>query len=442
MKQRDLVREPLRVAAVGTFILLAGALFHHSDLLQTSLAGAPEPAFDLTQSWGYLVLAPLCRLLDMLTLLDPSQHLELWACIGLLWIAGPLALRWPARWREPVDWARAHKRLLSIAVAIFVIYTAGGLLPRTMEALAVSDPDLIKVDFHSHTQASHDGRPHFSAEDSRAWHRAAGFDAAYISDHGDWKGVDEALKNNPALAGQGTVLLEAREFSMGDAHVIGLGDRELYKFALANGHFDAREATKRYQSTGTWPVMIFTIPGAVGDLADYAVTGLAPYSAVEISDGAPRGLAQGRRDRKALMRLAVQYDLSLIASSNNHGWGRTAPAWTVLSIPGWRRMTPAALSAALQRCLADDGRRATVVVERRPPAPISAWYGPPLILPQLAAYLLTTLTMRERFVWILYLWIGAALLTPKLRILRFPWRAGAPQVADEAGAIASASVPE
>jgi hypothetical protein len=414
---------PLRIAVLGTLALLVSALFPHTELRLINPGSSTDPEFDLVQGWAYLVLAPVCTVIDMLTLLSPWQHFQLWVGIAAIWVAGRWAARLTGRVTGPVDRARARRHFLATVFAGFAIYAVGFLAPRPTESLVVSAPDLVKVDFHSHTQFSHDGRPYFNAEASRDWHREAGFDAAYISDHNDWKGVDEGLKNNPALAGQGTVLLEAREFWLGAAHVIGLGDRELYQFALKDDHFDAAKATKRYAATGVWPVMIFTMPGVVTDLEDYANTGLAPYSALEINDGAPRGLEQGWRDRNWLQRLSQKYDLSLVTSSNNHGWGRTAPAWTLIPIPGWRKMTPAELSTACLRQLADRGRDATYVVERLPPAPAGAWYAPVLLVPTLASFLLTTLTTPERLVWLLYLWIGAAPFAPELRTI--PWRTGA-----------------
>ena len=49
-----------------------------------------------------------------------------------------------------------------------------------MARLRVGDPDVLVVDFHSHTEASHDGRRGFTDADDRAWHHDAGFDAREI----------------------------------------------------------------------------------------------------------------------------------------------------------------------------------------------------------------------------------------------------------------------
>ena len=71
--------------------------------------------------------------------------------------------------------------------------------------------------------------------------------------------------------------------------------------------------------------------------------------AVEANDASPRGLRQSKRDRAQILALADSLDLALVAGSNNHGWGRTAAAWTLIRIPGWQRMSPASLETAIER---------------------------------------------------------------------------------------------
>ena len=60
-------------------------------------------------------------------------------------------------------------------------------------------------------------------------------------------------------------------------------------------------------------------------------------------------------------------DLAVVAGANLHGWGRTAVAWSVMEVPGWRDMTPAQLGEAIEAGLHRDRRAAAVVVERRMP---------------------------------------------------------------------------
>src|SRR5439155_1338157 len=95
----------------------------------------------------------------------------------------------------------------------------------------------------------------------------------------------------------------------------------------------------------TSPVLIETIPG---DLHKLLTPGVPLLSAIEIVDGSPRGLSQGRRDRRRIVQVADSLNLALVVGSDNHGWGRTAPGWTLLRIAGWRGMVTDTLSRRIE----------------------------------------------------------------------------------------------
>src|SRR5258707_14805612 len=92
-----------------------------------------------------------------------------------------------------------------------ILYVCADVLPRPMAKLVVTDPNTVDADFHSHTNFSGDARKGFSPEENRAWHRHAGFNVAFISDHRSFGGAEAALHANPARAGDRTVLLSAYE---------------------------------------------------------------------------------------------------------------------------------------------------------------------------------------------------------------------------------------
>ena len=85
---------------------------------------------------------------------------------------------------------------------------------------------------------------------------------------------------------------------------------------------------------------------------------------IELSDASPHGLDQVRRERAALLEIAGDRNLAVVAASNTHGWTSTPVAWSLLRIPGWRDLTPAALDLKIQQLLRQEGRRAVRVVER------------------------------------------------------------------------------
>jgi hypothetical protein len=212
-------------------------------------------------------------------------------------------------------------------VGVAAVYAIGALVPRPMAALTLSELDVLAVDVHSHTDSSHDGRRGWDPEHVRDWHRAAGYDVAYISD--------------------------------------------LERVTPARG------------------------PGTPG------------VRAIEIVDGAPRGLTQTRGDRSRIVRLADSLDLALVAGSNNHGWGRTAPGWTLLRIDNWRSAAPDQLAQAIETTLRG-GRGATRVVERR----VAEAGRNPLLLaltvPAVGWRMLTTLSGDQRVMWVVWAWALAA----------------------------------
>ena len=150
----------------------------------------------------------------------------------------------------------------------FALYAGAALIPRPMAALRLSDPDLLAVDFHSHTHHSHDGRTGFTSAHSRAWHEAAGFAAAYLTDHYNWLGVDDALPRNPVRAGERTVLLSGMEVRMSGRHVNILGDRGRYIFALDSSwhHLDPDSMAQSGAESVQPPTIIYTIPAPLGPL--------------------------------------------------------------------------------------------------------------------------------------------------------------------------------
>jgi hypothetical protein len=118
------------------------------------------------------------------------------------------------------------------------------------------------------------------------------------------------------------------------------------------------------------PILLLSLPGNIGRIPAGETDGPVRIAGIEAMDGSPRGMAQSARDQDAIIALAEERHLAMVSASDNHGWGRTAPAWSVLRIPGWRYMTPAALDIAIRLTIISQGTRAVKVLARRTaPAP-------------------------------------------------------------------------
>lgn len=376
--------------------------------------GMPATDVALHLPGAYLALAPLASLLDTLSILTVRQHVAFGASLilGVLLIARP----WRNRERRAGRGSptQRHVRAAGRVVAVVAVtlamlatfYAAASVLPRPMASLRLAPEAAsrtVVVDFHSHTDASHDGRRGFTAEANRAWHRAAGFDAAYITDHNRLAAARSVMRRDPAR-GRDVVMLAGVEYSPDGEHVISLG-------------VDGRVT----RSDGAAPVVIHTIPeplariharggGAVG----------AGVAAIELADACPRGLEQAAVDRGRILRLADSLDLAVVSASNNHGWGRTAAAWSLVDIPGWRALRPIALDSAIQATILRSRRHAVRVV-LRPPVPGSqSPVGLGLTLPAVAWTTIATLPARGRLV--AALWLGVLLVLPA--IARYVRRSG------------------
>ncbi len=387
---------PLWTPLAVTLIIAFTAFFATSPLRGIG-GGAPVPAA-LRLSPLYIVLGPWCDVLDALSLMSIRQHIAFLATLlggYILW----RSLQWN-RNRRSFGVSRELAGIAGFLAVLVAIYAIGALLPRPMASLRLLRPDALAVDFHSHTRASWDGRRNFSPESNRSWHRDAGFDAVYISDHGTLSGVIEGETLNPALSGEGTVILPAVEVRCGGQHVVILGA------TIHEGSPDCASPTIPASvgaSPGQWNeegmITLLTIP------ARFSVDRPIPRSqAIEIADAAPRALDQMERDGALIRRIARTDDLALVASSNNHGWGRTAAAWSILEIDHWRTLTPGELDAAIRTRIATVRGKSVYVVERRrltPPSSTQALMG---TVPAVGWRLLTTLSPEERLSWIVWAW--------------------------------------
>jgi hypothetical protein len=281
-----------------------------------------------------------------------------------------------------------------------------------MASIALVDRDLIAIDFHSHTEASHDGRSGFNAERNREWHASAGFDVAYVTDHQTFDGALSGARRNPALSGDGSVLLPGVELRDGDQHPILIGvDPKRMRITSPDWESAAVEA----DGGPAPPILLLSLPGNIDRIPVDETNGPVHLAAIEAVDGSPRGMAQSAHERRAILSLAGQMHLAVISASDNHGWGRTAPAWSVMRIRGWRGMTPSELDIAIRRTIIDEGPRAVDVIERRTaPAPtnqVETAAGGIMV----AITMMRTMSVPERVSWIGWSW-GLCFLS--LRIAR------------------------
>jgi hypothetical protein len=416
------------IAMVTTALVLVTAPFRVAPIRDSATLGAVEEA-SLTHSPGYLAGAPFFDALDTLSLLTVGQHVALL----LTAFAAYAAWRIVHRRRKAASGAGSaarvsrHPALREVAfaplllLALLALYAVNAVVRRPMAALELRDLDVIAVDVHSHTKYSHDGRSRWDAEDVREWHASSGFNAAYVTDHRNYRGAEEGVANNPAAAGQGTVLLSGLEVVYRGERVNVLSAGRVYRGLTTPNLWDIDTTALAMASlvTRREPVIVQTFPGSFDRITPAQGPGTPGARAIELVDGAPRGLSQTRRERHRIVRLADSLNLALVAGSNNHGWGRTAPGWTLFRIPGWRGMAPDQLAMTLESAIREGGRRSSRVVERR----VAEANHPALLaltVPLVTWRMLTTLSTDQRVMWIVWAW-ALALAWWWLRPRFAPW---------------------
>ena len=416
------ILERLRALPWATLVIVAMLALSAAfplDPLRDVAGGGPVTEATLHRPAAYLLLAPISNLLDTVTLLSVRQHVALIVTLVLGWIA------WWWWTRRAVDAEVAAGRLavrvvarIGIALVLLVgLYAAALVVPRPMAGIETVGQAILVVDFHAHTRYSHDGRPGWTPEDVRDWHRDAGFDVAYISDHRTFEGAREGWANNPSPAGQGTVLLPAIEVVWRGEHVNVLDADRMYRGILDAPLRDVDDEALRLASLvpGTEPVLIQTIPGDLAKVRAASGPATPGVRAIEIVDGSPRGLTQGRLERARILDIADSANIALVAGSDNHGWGYAAPAWTLLILPGWRAASPDQLSQGIAQIVRLGGRGATKVVERYVADTDDAVLVP-FTVPVVAWGMFRTLSLDERVVW--FAWLAAVALLWRVRGMR------------------------
>jgi hypothetical protein len=338
--------------------------------------------------------------MDVLGCLGFTEQVAVAVTIVLLFAAWRFGTRRGAG--KSQTWLRTELIVWALFAGVAAAYVGVALLVgRPMALLEVQDPDTAVADFHSHTSRSHDGRHGFTAERNRAWHAAAGFDVAYITDHHVW-----GRYRNPRTAGDGTVLLSGAELRLAHAHILVLGDADRYADLVDTR--PRRLLPERFvcvESTPP-PVVIIPLPVVPERIAPLVRAACDTVLGIELHDSEPWGIDQLRAEHDDLRAVADRYGFVMVSGTNIHGWGRVATAWTLLRIPGWRGMAPPELGAAIERVLRSHGPGEVRVVERAVADPGSSFARLALTLPTATLFLFRTLQAPERLAWLAWAWGG------------------------------------
>jgi hypothetical protein len=357
---------PIRfgVIPIGLTLALLGARLVAVPALSDPVSGSVPPTLHLVTPWIYLLLAPLFTLWDGASMLSMSRLHGL--LIGLLvlyplWRTVQVARR-PRGSFSPIR--EVGVLLLSFAVlAAFLL--AGALWHRPMLSLGGADPGEVVADFHSHTNVSHDVRNTwmrgYDAEANRRWHRRAGFDAVFITDHNL---VSRESRVTPALC-------PGIEVSAWRAHIVLLGDslpvdQRRYNSSLAALLTLLQESDSMYGA-----LSVASLPeyrrNHWNRLDTLVAAGLDGF---EVVNASPKANELTREERDSVIALARASNRFVVGVSDSHGWGATSMVWNLVRVPGGNRQGDTC-SALLRRL--KDGFPAVRIVERHRLRPDAWW---------------------------------------------------------------------
>ena len=383
-------------------------------------AGAPlPPGLHLTTPWLYFVFGPLFSLWDGVSMLSMSRLRALPIGLAAIYVLWRVARLTHSR-DGSVDWKWYLRREVGLAmgaVAGFGLFVLiGAVWHRPMIRLTGTPADIMVVDLHSHTNASHDVKGlmrGFDAEALRRWHRRAGFDAAFITDHNTVASLGASADGRSR-----PVLCHGIEVSAWQAHIILLGDTvaidpDPYRGSLEGVLALLSESRTRYGS-----LAIASIPeyerNHWNNLGRFIAAGLAGFEVVNASPKANE-ITQARRD--TVIALAKAHDLLVDGVSDSHGWGATSMVWSLARVPGWQQAGSATCRLLLER-LRTGGFAGLQVVERHRLRPDSRW---PLWLTPIGLVWETWRGMPGRVAtsWLVWIWAVWLLRRNGARTRRF-----------------------
>jgi hypothetical protein len=323
------------------------------------------PGLRLAPPSSYIVLSPIYSLWDGVAMLSMSRLEGFLLGLALLYAAWRI-VRLLRRRRFNL---RDEGGALLTAVVALATFIAGGLISHrpTLE-LAGTERGVAVVDFHSHTNASHDvqgtAMARFDTKKNLAWHQRAGFDAVFVTDHNTTDGL---VPTDEPVA-----LCRGREVSAWKAHIVLLGGeldsvRGPYRRDWAGLHQLLADADTLYGS-----LSVASIPeyernhwGRLDSLVAAGVDGF------EIVNASPKANELSRARRDSVIALARRSNSFVVGVSDHHGWGATSMVWSLVDVPGWRAK-PERLCAGIVHAL-KGGFPAVTVVERHRLRPDSWW---------------------------------------------------------------------
>jgi hypothetical protein len=314
--------------------------------------------------------------------------------------------------RRRASWARELKALVASFLLLLAFLVAGALWHRPMLGLAGVSPDQVVVDFHTHTNVSHDVRDTwmrgFNREANRRWHARAGFDAAFITDHNVVNRESRVTSRELRLV----TLCPGIEVSAWRAHVVLLGDTAEVDRTLYNGSLEQLLTLLQTSERAYGSLSVASLPEYRRNhwdrLALLIDSGLDGF---EVVNASPKANEITRAERDSVIRLARARNRFVVGVSDSHGWGATSMVWNLVRKPS---------GPDICRGILDELRKgfgSVRIIERHRLRP-DAWW--PMWLTPVGVVWETWRSSGWSLAgsWIIWIWAGALLRWRRITALR------------------------
>lgn len=341
--------------------------------------GAPIPEeWRLGTPWPYTLGAPLFSLWDNVAMLSRSRLSGFLLGLAVAY----LAWRTAARLRRRAG-ARAvvaeEVTAMVLALAGLLLFVGLGMAWNTRPArhlAGLAHDRELTLELHSHTNVSHDVRSWpvagFDVAASQRWHRRAGVDVLFITDHNLTTGWERL---GPAERAGEPRVCPGLEISAHGAHVVVLGTPLPAEPAAYRGSVENRARLFAEVAATPGAVAIASLPEYRGKAAEFGAEGAGGF---EIVNASPKANEVSRSERDSVVALARAQGAVVVAAGDQHGYGATPMAWNVVREPGWRQLGEGLCGRLVGR-LKHDGVAAVQVVERtrlRPDHPLPGFLTP------------------------------------------------------------------
>ena len=307
------------------------------------------------------------------------------------------------RWRQAFSWRRWVKAPATVgALLLWLVIGALWTSRPRVRLTGVLDSEVV-FEIHSHTNASPDAAAwpasRFDLPANLAWHRAAGFDLVFITDH-NTVAAGFAQLSQPEMETGLAVPCRGIEISSYRSHILILGSELPNEPARYRGSEDRLRELLAVAASRPDIISISSLPEHRGRTALHADLGV---EAIEIVNASPKGNETQRDEMSEFIAVAKKHNLAMVAAGDAHGYGATTMAWNIIRSEGWR-MSPGQGCGAVIEALARGGGNAVQILQRGKLANDSRW---PWIATPLAVVITTWRSMPQASLpgWVIWIWM-------------------------------------